>query len=138
MPDNGWTYLYTCINLWTTMKFGFSYSEIRRNHKYISTGCLIFNVGPKRCFLLRIICLTFLTRLSEMLDFFGGWHFHNIFRRIQKSLNIACSMSQSVTNWHNKNVAPFSGIDSKKNLPLILNTDLFCSFVPSFLICNQC
>ena len=63
------------------------------------TGSPFFNVGPKRRFLLnKYLFVTFLARSSEMLDFFEGWHFQDIVRSIQKSKNIACSMSQSVTN----------------------------------------
>ena len=54
----------------------------------------------------------FLPRSSAILDFFWGWHFLRYFVNIfQNKKNIACSMF-NVTNWRNKNVAPFSGSDN--------------------------
>ena len=74
----------------------YKYMVYNNSSNNISTYCLIFNVGQKHWFL----ACSF-----KMLDLFKGWNFQDVLKLLQKSKNIACSISQSVTNWCNKKVA---------------------------------
>ena len=96
----------------------------KKTQEIIITGCIFFHVDPKRWFWPKIQKkLLFLACSSERINLFQRCHFLDIFRQFQKSINIACSMSESVTNGCNKNVTPFSGHDDFFK-PMILNTVL--------------
>ena len=80
-----------------------------KNNNFISTVCLIFNISRKSIFLLQIP----LSYISSTLIWNARLLRRVAFSRcIQKSKQIALSMSQSVTNWRNINVGLFSGSDN--------------------------
>ena len=66
-----WKYVFTYINLRTTMKFSFHHKLIKKKPQLYFYRVSFFQCGPKRWYLL---VLTFLEHLSEILDFFKGWH----------------------------------------------------------------
>ena len=76
LPTNVWNLFFTYKVYGLQWSVIFTIKKSRKNNNYISTGCLIFNVGPKRWIWRRRkkLFITFPLRSSEMLDFFGGWH----------------------------------------------------------------
>ena len=140
MPKNGCTYflyLYKFLDYNEVLFSPYRNKEEEENN-YTFTGCLIFNVGPKRWFLLFFSFSSFYNLSSTLiLQRVAFWRFW--FGPFQKFKYTACSMSHSVTNCSHKNVAPYSGRDHF--LPMILNAVLTkgtCKwFIFNYLLTKQ-
>ena len=105
MAEHIYFFFFIYINFVTTMKFDLHHPYISKQKKQLYFHRVsYFQFSSKLRFLLKFNFLTFLARLSEMLDVFEEWRCQNVFFK-----QIPKFTSQSVTNDHNKNCAPISG-----------------------------
>ena len=86
-------------------KINFSWKSQEKNY----TRCIFFAIGPKPWVWLKFTLSSLSSTLIWNTKLVRKVAFSRYF--VDQFRNIACSMSQSVTKWCNKNVGPYSGRD---------------------------